>query len=304
MLHDDPSSRGVGSPSEHAMHPSFHHSDETNRLAGPQGPAQPAPDNTDLPVDFDLDDEYDTEPLPALGQLAATVGQSGHTAERLDEPIQRPVTAAAPVASPLWNDLATRTPNAAGGRARAAVAVTAAIVIAVGALSAWLLLRPSESPAPAAGAAQRADDPTPAPTAAQARLMRLLPAGYSPGACTPAPPPAHAVAKVVCTRNADRGGPPAASYTLVAEKSSVRLVFDDIVRNSAIVTCPGNIQSPGPWRRNATPQLISGTLVCSYRAGRPAVSWTTEADLLVSDVLADADGPPLDQLYDWWSAHS
>jgi hypothetical protein len=208
------------------------------------------------------------------------------------------------VASPLWNELATRTPNAAGGRARVAVAVTAAIVIAVAALSAWLLLRPPESPAPAADPTQRTDDPTPAPTAAQARLMHLLPAGYSPGACTPTPAPAHAVAKIVCTRNTDRGGPPTASYILVAEKSSVRPVFDDIVRNSAIVTCPGNIQSPGPWRRNATPQLISGTLVCSYRAGHPAVSWTTDADLLVSDVLADADGPPLDQLYDWWSAHS
>ncbi|MDV3133365.1 hypothetical protein [Mycobacterium sp. 29Ha] len=273
-------------------------------MAGSQGPARPAPDNADLPVDLGLDDEYDTEPFPVLGQWAATLGQSGHSAQRQDDPMRPPVTAAAPVASPLWNELASRTPNAAGGRARGAVAVTAAVMVAVGALSAWLLLRPPESPAPAAAPAQRSDDPTPAPTAAQSRLQRLLPAGYSPGACTPAPAPAHAVAKVLCTRNTDRGGPPAASYTLVAEKSSVRPVFDDIVRNSAIVTCPGNIQSPGPWRRNATPQHISGTLVCSYRAGRPAVSWTTDADLLVSDVLADADGPPLDELYDWWSAHS
>ena len=34
-----------------------------------------------------------------------------------------------------------------------------------------------------------------------------------------------------------------------------------------------------PWRRNATPQQVSGTLVCSYRDGVAAVTWTTEADL-------------------------
>ncbi|HEX3548388.1 MAG TPA: hypothetical protein VHU62_17760 [Mycobacterium sp.] len=70
------------------------------------------------------------------------------------------------------------------------------------------------------------------------------------------------------------------------------------------MTCPGNIQSPGPWRRNAKPQQVSGTLVCSYRDGLAAVTWTTEADLLVNDVRADRRGPTLNELYEWWSAHS
>jgi hypothetical protein len=70
------------------------------------------------------------------------------------------------------------------------------------------------------------------------------------------------------------------------------------------VTCPGNIQSPGPWRRQATPQQISGTLVCSYRDGLASITWTTEAELLVSAVRADQRGPTLDQLYRWWSTHS
>ena len=77
-----------------------------------------------------------------------------------------------------------------------------------------------------------------------------------------------------------------------------------IPRGSTIVTCPGNIQSPGPWRRNATPQQVSGTLVCSYRDGLAAVTWTTEANLLVSDVHADRAGPARNQLYQWWSAQS
>jgi hypothetical protein len=94
-----------------------------------------------------------------------------------------------------------------------------------------------------------------------ARLMRMLASGYSPGSCEPATTPPRALAKVVCTHNGDPAGPTAATYTLVAEKASLRPLFDDLLRGSTIVTCPGNIQSPGPWRRNATPQQVSGTLV-------------------------------------------
>jgi serine/threonine kinase PknH len=46
------------------------------------------------------------------------------------------------------------------------------------------------------------------------------------------------------------------------------------------------------------------TLVCSYRDGVAAVTWTTDADLRVNDVHSDRFGPSLDQLYQWWSAHS
>ena len=110
------------------------------------------------------------------------------------------------------------------------------------------------------------------------------------------------LAKIVCTHNGDPAGPTATTYTLVAEKASLRPLFDDPLRGSTIVTCPGNIQSPGPWRRNATPQQVSGTLACSYRDGLAAVTWTPEANLLVSH--ADRAGPALNQLYQWWSAHS
>jgi hypothetical protein len=132
----------------------------------------------------------------------------------------------------------------------------------------------------------------------------MLPSGYSPGSCEPATTPPRALAKTVCTHNGDPAGPTAATYTLVAEKASLRPLFDDPLRGSTIATCPGNIESPGPWRRNATPQQVSGTRVCSYRDGLAAVTWTTEANLLVSDVHADRAGPALNQLYQWWSAHS
>ena len=147
------------------------------------------------------------------------------------------------------------------------------VVLTVAAIGGWLLLLPSGHTAAAGPAPATAQgDPVPGPN--QARLMRMLPSGYSPGSCEPATTPPRALAKIVCTHNGDPAGPTAATYTLVAEKASLRPLFDDLPRGSTIVTCPGNIQSPGPWRRNATPQQVSGTLVCSYRLA--AVTWTTE----------------------------
>ena len=185
---------------------------------------------------------------------------------------------------------------------RVALAVGAVVVLTVAAIGGWLLLRPSGHTAPTAGPAPATAQGDPVPGPNQARLMRMLPSGYSPGSCEPATTPPRALAKIVCTHNGDPAGPTAATYTLVAEKASLRPLFDDPPRGSTIVTCPGNIQSPGPWRRNATPQQVSGTLVCSY--GLAAVTWDHRANLLVSDVHANRAGPALNQLYQWWSAHS
>jgi integrase len=49
---------------------------------------------------------------------------------------------------------------------------------------------------------------------------------------------------------------------------------------------------------------LTVTLACSYRDGVAALPWTTDADLRVNGVHADLFGPSLDQLYQWWSAHS
>ena len=73
-------------------------------------------------------------------------------------------------------------------------------------------------------------DPVPGPN--QARVMRMLPSGYSLGSCEPATTPPRALAKIVCTHNGDPAGPTAATYTLVAEKASLRPLFDDLPRGS------------------------------------------------------------------------
>ena len=100
--------------------------------------------------------------------------------------------------------------------------------------------------------------------------MRMLPSGYSAGSCEPATRPRQNC--LHAERRPRRAT--AATYTLVAEKASLRPLFDDPLRGSTIVTCPGTLSRPGPWRCNAAPQHVSGTLVCSY--GLAAVTWTTE----------------------------
>jgi len=174
------------------------------------------------------------------------------------------------------------------------------MIAVVGGLAVWLL-RPSPT-TPDAGTTS----PTSrvADAADQDRLTRLLPPGYPPGTCKPVPPSVDALAQVSCGQNSDRGGPPSATYTLVRDEAALRTALDKIVQSSSTVNCPGGIQSPGPWRRNATPDVTSGTLFCGIQEGHPTVAWTDAGRMLVSAVWSGSQGPPLEQLYAWWSSHS
>ncbi|MDT5075744.1 MAG: eukaryotic-like serine/threonine-protein kinase [Mycobacterium sp.] len=139
---------------------------------------------------------------------------------------------------------------------------------------------------------------------AQKRLSALLPAGYSADACTPTELPKGAVAAVICTKNADAGGPPSATYTLMKDAAALSAAVGAAIADANLVDCPNSIQSPGPWRRNASPQEIAGTLVCGLSHEQPQVMWTNDAELVLNAVRAGPEGPTLDQLYAWWSNHS
>jgi hypothetical protein len=95
-----------------------------------------------------------------------------------------------------------------------------------------------------------------------------------------------------------------ATYSLVKDKATLDAAFNAVLAASTRVNCPGNIQSPGPWRRNATPDKTSGTLFCGLRDDRPTVVWTDDARLVVSSVRAGPQSPTFDELYAWWSSHS
>lgn len=138
---------------------------------------------------------------------------------------------------------------------------------------------------------------------AQTRLMGMLPGGYGAG-CEAVVPAKGALAQISCSENTDAGGPSVASYSLAKDDESLRALFDDVVSTSSVVDYPGKIQSPGPWRRSVTPQQVAGTLVCGFQQGKPTVAWTTDAELMLSEVRSGPQGPTMDQLYTWWASHS
>ncbi|BCI50778.1 hypothetical protein NIIDNTM18_00560 [Mycolicibacterium litorale] len=182
-----------------------------------------------------------------------------------------------------------------------AAAVAAVVVIGV---AVWLLI-PSGDGGGSAGAPTTTATPTrTADPRAEAELRGLLPRGYAADACEMQTPPDGARAMASCGPNTDPGGPLSATYTVTTDDTALDTAFNDMVEASSIVTCPGNIQSPGPWRRNATPQKVSGVLFCGTQADRPVVAWTDTDASLMAVVKSGPQGPGLDQLYTWWTSHS
>lgn len=79
---------------------------------------------------------------------------------------------------------------------------------------------------------------------ADAQLMGMLPPGYPPGSCRPVAPRPGSVSTVECGDNTDPGGPPAATYSIARDRAALDAAFAGAIPAAAVVTCPGNIQSP------------------------------------------------------------
>ena len=143
-----------------------------------------------------------------------------------------------------------------------------------------------------------------APSAPQEQVLRLLPAGYPEKACTSeSAVPLGALGAVTCGVNTDPGGPRSARYTLLADLPALQDQFTEITSTTRQQICPGNIQSPGPWRHNATPDQVAGQLYCGLRDdGTPIIAWTDDARLLLSVVDAAPGGEVA--AFKWWSSHS
>ncbi|OBF11335.1 hypothetical protein [Mycobacterium sp. ACS4331] len=140
--------------------------------------------------------------------------------------------------------------------------------------------------------------------AAEQRLAALLPAGFPADVCAASAPQADALAQLDCRAAADPAERPAARFTLVADRDTLVSTFDRMVQSSSVVVCPGRIQSPGPWRRNATPNVVSGTVFCALTGQQALVAWTDESSLVLSEIRSNAGQAGLDQLFTWWSANS
>lgn len=183
----------------------------------------------------------------------------------------------------------------------AAFAVLAMIAAVLWAKLLWPSSNAPEVTPPATATSTTASAASPA----RAALARLLPSGYPRDTCAPAPTDdTDLTAAVSCGPNADPGGPSSSTYTLSRDLTDLRTALADTVNRSAVMTCPPNIQSPGPWRRNDSPTIVRGTLFCGIQAGQPIVAWTNDEKLLLGVVRAEAPGASLDGLYAWWSSHS
>jgi serine/threonine kinase PknH len=176
------------------------------------------------------------------------------------------------------------------------------VVAVIGGLIYWLVNRSSGDDS---AQAPQTTTPSVSPEAeAQARLTSILPRGYTDDSCQSTTASANARAAVRCVGNTDEGGPTAATYGLAKDQTALGAEFDQLVAKATRVVCPGNIQSPGPWRRNAAPDKVAGMLFCGLQDGRPTVVWSDDANLLISSVQGGPQGPSLEQLYTWWSSHS
>lgn len=177
-----------------------------------------------------------------------------------------------------------------------------AAVVAVIALIGWMVTRGDdrEQPAAADSGVQTAEQ-----QAAVAKLSKVKPRGYPDGTCITVAVPAGAEAAMECGRNIDSGGPVSAAYAVYGDRGALRSAFEALVGKTSVVACPGRIQSPGAWHRASTPPgKTDGMLLCGFRDNIPRIVWTSDADLLLSDVQADERAVNLDPLFAWWGTHS
>ncbi|MEB3061486.1 serine/threonine-protein kinase [[Mycobacterium] zoologicum] len=188
---------------------------------------------------------------------------------------------------------------------RALLIRLAAIFVVVVGLITWLMNRSGSDDfavdSDDSGASQ--STVTVANAEAEARLLKLLPAGYPEGTCKSTQPLDGAIAAMTCGRNVDPGGPPSAIYSLFEDAEAMRQSFDNTTHSSTVVECPNKILSPGAWHA-ANSQEKSGMLLCANRQGAPLLAWSNEKHLVIGSVRSEHNTPSLEQIYSWWSLHS
>jgi serine/threonine kinase PknH len=193
-------------------------------------------------------------------------------------------------------------------------AATAVVVLVLGALGIWMLVKPDDSastgmaptsettetePTETTRRTPRTTTPREDPESFDSKLMAVLPRGYDDGVCQPAAAPATgALATVDCGPASPTGGPISARYSLFADQETLDRHFDEsVAQNSEVLQCPGSgVDSPTTWHYTQTPDKVEGRIACGTYNDNADVVWTKNADLL----LADAQSDTLETLHNWW----
>lgn len=159
------------------------------------------------------------------------------------------------------------------------------------------------SRAPQSDGPVRAEQTTTEAPKPDSKLLSMLPPGIDGNGCAP-DTAGSTQPSIVCKGSGTAGDPSRLTLTGAGDKAGLDAAFNQVVNRTKVVLCPGNIQSPGPWRRSAAPQVSAGTLMCGWQDKTPVVAWTDESRLLV----VVAEGAPgvdaLTALYRWWTTHS
>ena len=133
---------------------------------------------------------------------------------------------------------------------------------------------------------------------AYARLVGLLPPGYSESNCDQSDKPLpDALATATCGA-ATGDGPTAAFFALYPDVATLQRSFDDLVKlDSQLLVCPGTQNvSPISWHYKDTPTKPEGRIACGVYKDRQAITWYKESTLF----LADTQGSDIGKLHDWW----
>lgn len=217
------------------------------------------------------------------------------------EPIVVPVAAAAERVTLPW--LQPPPPRRHRPGRAWIVGAVAAVVVVVVAAAVWYVWRPGGSTADETDSAAAVSDQVEDDLSAAQVVLDLVAPRHPSGACAPVSTESEAVAVVVRCSDDRANAPRSATYSLAESPAELGVLFDELVGDLRVVTCPGNIQSPGAWRRagSTTP---AGTLVCGTRGEVPTVAWTTDGDELLSVVSTDPGPRSLEMLYAWWSQNS
>jgi serine/threonine-protein kinase len=182
--------------------------------------------------------------------------------------------------------------------------VAGVIIVAVG-VGTWLLMSPSSDHSTTSGA-KTAPPSSRATSDDEAKLLSLLPSGYSSGACTPTTPDpggiwVGATTVVSCGPNTQPGGPTRATYGLFPNPESLKKAFDADVANVSLADCPVEGKSPAPWQPTREPNVTGGMIACGTYNNQQNLIWTYDKKLMLSDVAGDE---AVADLHKWWDAYS
>jgi hypothetical protein len=157
----------------------------------------------------------------------------------------------------------------------------------------------AESSATASGTDTSADTPPPM-TDNDYRLLKLLPSGYSPGACTPAKQRVtDALSTLECDENSEPGGPTSSLYSLFPDPATLAAHFQFSLNEDVVSNCPGDSEPGATWHYQDTPNITAGRVGCGTYKNNPDIIWTKDDQLL----LGDGGGPDINALHQWWAKY-